>query len=116
MDPTEQRAMMSRQTTAMVVVMVSFVATRLRRNNAQPEPIPYGPRTAGEQHRQRTLQMIYNTNDAECLAMLRMTRALFSLYETSLEIEALYLKPPGVLLRSRWQCSYMWLVTTRGLG
>jgi hypothetical protein len=77
MDPNEQRAMMASQATAMVVVMVYFVVTRLRRNNWQTEPITYGPRTKGEQHRQRTLQMIYNTNDAECLAMLRMTRAPF---------------------------------------
>ena len=71
--------MMASQAAAMVVVMVCFVVTRLRRNNAQTEPIPYGPKTEGEQHRQRTLQMIYNTNDAECLAMLRMTRAPFFL-------------------------------------
>jgi hypothetical protein len=107
--------MMASQAAAIVLVMVCFVVTRLRRNNGQTELITYDPRTEGEQHRQRTLQMIYNIND-ECLAMLHMTRAPFFLYATSLETEALYLKPLGVLLRSKWQCSYKWLVTTRGLG
>jgi hypothetical protein len=60
--------------------------------------------------------MIFNSTDAECLAMFRMTRAPFSLYATFLEVEALLEKLMGVLLRSKLQCSYMWLVTTRGLG
>jgi glutamate synthase domain-containing protein 2 len=78
MDPNKQCAMMASQATAMVLVMVCFVVTRLKRNNGQTELITYDPRTEGEQHRQRTLQMIYNIND-ECLAMLHMIRALFSL-------------------------------------
>jgi len=116
MDPTAQREMMARQAATMVVVMLSFFVTRLRRIWAQLEPVPYGPRSLSQQHRLSTLQMIFNNTDTECLAMLRMTRAPFFLYATYLEVEALLEKPVGVLLRSRLQCSSMWLVTTRGSG
>ena len=77
MDPYEHRHLMARQAAAMVVVMLSFLMTRLRRLRAKEEPIVYGPRSVAEKHRQNTLQMIHNSTDAECLAMLRMTRALF---------------------------------------
>ena len=82
MDPYEHRHLMATQAAAMVVVMLSFLMTRLR---AEEEPIVYGPRSVAEKHRQNTLQMIYNSTDAECLAMLRMTRAPFSIYATCLE-------------------------------
>ena len=90
MDPTAQREMMARQATAMVVVMLSFLVTRLRIIRAQLEPIPYGPRSLAQQHRLGTLQMIFNSTDVECLAMLHMTRAPFLLYATFLEVEALF--------------------------
>ena len=77
MDPIAQREMMAKQAAAMVVVMLSFFVTRLRRIRAQLEPIPYGPRSLSQQHRLSTLQMIFNSTDAECLAMLRTTRAPF---------------------------------------
>ena len=77
MDPTAQREMMTRQAAAMVVVMLSFFVTRLRRIRAQLEPVPYGPRPLSQHHRLTTLQMIFNSTDAECLAMLRMIRAPF---------------------------------------
>ena len=90
MYPTKLREMMARQAAAMVVVMLSFLVTRLRRIRAQLEPIPYGPRSLGQQHRLASLQMIFNSTDVECLAMLHMTRAPFLLYATFLEIEALF--------------------------
>jgi len=37
----------------------------------------YHLRSDAEQHRKQTLQAIYNSIDAECLSMLRMTRAPF---------------------------------------
>jgi hypothetical protein len=88
----------------------------MRKVYAQVESIPYGPRTESDQHRQRTLHVIYNYNDAECIGMLRMRRALFSLYATFLELEALYQRPMVALLRSRLQCFCMLLVITKGLG
>jgi hypothetical protein len=50
-DPTAQREMMARQAAAMVVVMLSFFVTRLRRIRAQLEPVPYGPRSLSQQHK-----------------------------------------------------------------
>jgi hypothetical protein len=60
----------------MVVVMVSFVVNRLRRISEE-ETFPYGPRTEAKKHKQSTLQMMYNYNDVECIAMLRIKRAPF---------------------------------------
>jgi hypothetical protein len=76
MDKNAQHDQMARQAAAMVVVMVSFVVSRLRRVRSE-ESIPYGPRTHAERHRQSTLQMVYNYNDIECVAMLRMKRLPF---------------------------------------
>ena len=82
MDPYEHHHLMARRAATMVVAMLSFLMTRLR---AEEEPIVYGPRSVAKKHRQNTLQMIYNSTDAECLAMLRMTRAPFSIYAACLE-------------------------------
>ena len=115
MDANAQHAVMARQAAGMVAVMVCFVVNRLRRIRGE-ETIPYGPRTHAERHRQSTLQMMYNYNDLECIAMLRMKRVLFFLYATCLGVEGLFLRLLVVLLRSRWQCLFMWLDTTRDLG
>jgi hypothetical protein len=73
--------MMSKQTAGMVIVMVSFVTTRLKMKKpeleTEPNPILYALRNKVEQHRQQTLNAIYNSTDGECLSMLRMTRAPF---------------------------------------
>ena len=65
----------------MVVVMVFFVATRLKRKKpkteSEPDPLLYALRNEAEQHRQQTLNVIYNSTNGECLSMLRMTRAPF---------------------------------------
>ena len=77
MDPAQNRALMANQVAALVVVMVSYVVTRLRRFRPEPDPLLYHLRSDAEQHRKQTLQAIYNSIDAECLSMLRMTRAPF---------------------------------------
>ena len=83
MDPSDSREMMCKQEAAMVVVMVSFVTTRLKRKmpesetETEPDPLVYPLRDEAEQHRQQTLHAIYNSTDGECLSMLRMTRAPF---------------------------------------
>ena len=76
MDANAQHAVMARQAAGMVAVMVCFVVNRLRRIRGE-ETIPYGPRTHAERHRQSTLQMMYNYNELECIAMLRMKRVPF---------------------------------------
>ena len=61
MDPSMSRYMMRRQAAALTVVMVSFVATRLKRKMSEPEtqPDPLAPiiREQNEQHTQRTLSL-----------------------------------------------------------
>jgi hypothetical protein len=76
MDGNAQHLVMARQAAGMVAVMVCFVVSRLRKI-AGDESIPYEPRTHAERHRQSTLQMMYNYNDTECIAMLRMIRVPF---------------------------------------
>ena len=75
------RDMLCRQAAALTVVMVSFVSTRLKRKQPEPEtiPNPLAPiiREQNEQHRQRTLSLIYHSTDVECISMLRMRRAPF---------------------------------------
>ena len=116
MDPTAQREMMARQAATMVVVMLSFLVTRLRRIRAQLELDPYDPRSLSQQHRLSTLQMIFNSTDAEFGYVAYDHSSFLLLYATFLEVEALLEKPVGVLLRSRLQCSSMLLVITRDSG
>ena len=77
MDPSENHEMMARQAAGMVVVMVSVVVSRIKRSRLEPDPLLYELKTDAEQHRQQTLQAIYNSTDAECISMLRMRRAPF---------------------------------------
>lgn len=89
MDVPETREMMVRQATGMIVTMVSVVVSTLKRMRDEPEPdtepnpLLYSLRADAEQHRQRTLQAIYNSTDVECVSMLRMRRKpFFCLCET----------------------------------
>jgi hypothetical protein len=77
MDPAENRELMAQQAAALAVVMVSYVMSRIRRSRPEPDPLLYHLRSDVEQYRKQTLQAIYNSTDAECLSMLRMTRAPF---------------------------------------
>jgi len=53
----------------------------LRAWGERVDPIVYGPRGIVDEHRKKTLQLIYNSTDVECLLMLWMTRApFFALY------------------------------------
>jgi hypothetical protein len=68
---------MASQTAAMVVVMVAFLFSRIKRMRGEVEPIPYGPRALADEHRKRNLDLIYNSTNKECIVMLRMSRAPF---------------------------------------
>ena len=75
--------MLCRQAAALTVVMVSFVSTRLKRKNPEPDT-PQPDRAAlalirdvNEQHRLRTMHMIYHSTNTECISMIRMNRAPF---------------------------------------
>ena len=83
MDLSLSRDMLCRKTAALTVVMVTFVSTRLKRKTSEPEtPLP-DPialallRDGNEKHKQRTLRMIYNSTDSECIYMIRMKRVAF---------------------------------------
>jgi len=64
MDPAQNRELMASQAAAMVVVMLSFVVSRLRRSRTEPDPLLYHLRSDAEQHRKQALQAIYNSTDA----------------------------------------------------
>jgi len=68
---------MASQATTMVVVMVAFLFSRVKRLRGEDEPIVYGPRAIADEHRRKNLDLIYNSTDKECIAMLRMSRAPF---------------------------------------
>jgi len=54
MDPSMSREMMCRQAAALVVVMLSFVTSRLKRKrpepNTKPDPLVYALRDEADQH------------------------------------------------------------------
>ena len=68
---------MASQAASMVVVMVALVSSKLKRAREEDEPICYGPRLEADEHREKNLSLIYNSTDAKCIAMLRMSRAPF---------------------------------------
>jgi hypothetical protein len=77
MDSAQNRELMASQVVIMVVVMVSFVVTRLKRTRPEPDPLLYHIRSDAEHYRKKTLQFIYNSTSVECMSMLRMARAPF---------------------------------------
>ena len=77
MDLQQQRSAMASSTAAMVVVMVALVSSKLKRRRGEDEPISYGPRLEVGEHREKNFSLIYNSTDAQCIAMLRMSRAPF---------------------------------------
>ena len=81
MDFEQQRSAMAKQAATMVVVMVTLVSSKLKRRREDDEPICYGPRLEADQNMEKNISLIYNSTDAECIAMLRMSSApFFSLY------------------------------------
>lgn len=63
----------------MVVVMVAFLFSRVKRMEGDVELMMYGPKMIVDECRQKNLQLIYNSSCVECLSMLRMTSAPFFL-------------------------------------
>jgi hypothetical protein len=55
MDPAQNCELMVNQATALVVVMMSYVVTSLRRFRPEPDPLLYHLRSDAEQHRKQTL-------------------------------------------------------------
>jgi siroheme synthase len=105
MDAAQKREALAKQAATLVVVMVSFVASRIRRSILEPNPMLYQVKCVADQHRQCTLQAIYKSTDRECLSMIRMTRAPFLVCVTCLDIGALFLRLQVAVWRSRLLCS-----------
>ena len=55
MDPTNQHSIMATQVAAMVVAMVAFVFSIIKRLRGEDEPIVYGPRAIADEHRHKNL-------------------------------------------------------------
>jgi hypothetical protein len=55
MDPMNQRSIMTTQASAMVVVTVAFVFSRIKSLRGEDEPIVYGPRAIVDEHRHKNL-------------------------------------------------------------
>ena len=55
MDPAQNRELMANQAAALVVVMVSYVVTRLRRSRPELDPLLYHLRSDAEQRRKQTM-------------------------------------------------------------
>jgi hypothetical protein len=57
MDPAQNRELLASQAAAMVLVMLSFVVSRLRRSRPKLDPLLYHLRSDAEQHTASHLQL-----------------------------------------------------------
>ena len=115
MDFEQQRSAMAKQAATMVVVMVTLVSSKLKRRREDDEPICYGPRLEADEHRENNLSLIYNSIDAKCIAMLRMSRAPFFHSAICLGRGAWFWTPLMLLWWNKLPCSFMWLGIIKGL-
>ena len=84
MNPSEQRRMLVIKAAAFVSVIYAYFMSRLRVARSSRPRITYAPMSAMDEERQANLNKIYNCNDTECVDMLRMRRAPFSICVTCL--------------------------------
>jgi hypothetical protein len=64
-----------------VTTLYAFVWSRLRLKEFEPLQISYGPMSKRDEERQANLTLIYNYNDVECVSMIRIRRAPFSVVQ-----------------------------------
>ena len=84
MDWREQRRLLVVKAAAFIAVVYAFFISRVRLAQRPRPRITYAPMSAMDKERQANLDIIYNCNDIECVAMLRMRRAAFSTCATYL--------------------------------
>jgi hypothetical protein len=77
MDWREQRRLLVVKAAAFISVMYAFFISRVRLAQRARRRITYAPMSAMDLEWQANLDKIYNCNDIECIAMLRMRRAPF---------------------------------------
>ena len=51
MDADASRSHLASKTAALVVVIVGYISSRLKRKRSKEEPIVYGPRLEADEHR-----------------------------------------------------------------
>ena len=77
MDWREQRRLLVVKAAAFIAVVYAFFISRVRLAQRSRPRITYAPMSAMDKEQQANLDIIYNCNDIECVAMLRMRRAAF---------------------------------------
>jgi hypothetical protein len=65
------------QAAGLVTALYALVWSRLRLKESEQFQISYGPMSQRDEERQANLTLIYNSNDVECVNMIRMRRATF---------------------------------------
>jgi hypothetical protein len=73
----DNRRMLIVQAAALVTTIYAFLVSTLTMVENQTPRLTYGPMSQRDQERQIYLNRIYNSNDVECVNMLRMRRAPF---------------------------------------
>jgi hypothetical protein len=74
----QQRNRLIAQAAALITAMYAFLFSRIpMHHRCSRTQICYGPLSAMDEERQKNLDMIYNSNDVECINMLRMRKAPF---------------------------------------
>src|SRR6266542_4781529 len=73
----DKRRMLIVHAAAIVATMYAFMMSRLRVGQTSRPQITYAPMSAMDEERQKNLDKIYNSNDVECVNMIRMRRAPF---------------------------------------
>lgn len=105
----ENRAMLVRQATGMIMSMVSVVVSTMKRKRRDPEtddedepnPLLYDLRSDAEAHRQRTLLAIYHSTDVECLSVIRMKRQPFFALCNTFRVRGLLQDSAGVSIEEQ---------------
>jgi hypothetical protein len=77
MDLKEKRQMLFVQAAGLITTLYALVWSRLRLKESEPLQISYGPMSKRDEERQANLTLIYNSNDVECVNMIRMRIPLF---------------------------------------
>ena len=74
----DNTSLLRAQAVSMVIFMVAYVVSLGRsRRDEDPNPLELIPRSQADVQRHHNLNLIYNSTDSECIAMIRMGKAPF---------------------------------------
>lgn len=77
MDLATRRRRLIIRGAALVVVVSAWLFVRFRRMSRSLRALPFGPMFERDQQRMNNLNFIYESNDMQCVELLRMKRAPF---------------------------------------